>query len=352
MGAGVRAVCSGLLLAAAWPVQAQAERDAALRQIGRLATEAEVRAWDIDVRADFLGLPKGEGSVQTGQQIWEAKCATCHGVFGESNDVFTPLVGGTTPQDIETGRVRTLVDGGYPHRTTLMKASKLSTLWDYINRAMPWNEPKSLTPNEVYAVLAYMLRLGEIVPADFTLSDRNMAYAQERLPNRHGKVFFPALWDTRGKGDVVNPACMSNCPVENRIVSALPDRERNSHGNIAEQTRGFGAARGTDTAGSAGARAVDAATRTFPDAPASMAAELLKAHACTACHASSSRIIGPSFQEIARRYADRPDRVDYLSAKIQRGGQGVWGAVAMPEQSQIAAADARAIAEWLARGAR
>jgi cytochrome c len=54
-----------------------------------------VAAWDIDVRPDFKGLPKGQGSVNQGQDIWEAKCASCHGVFGESNSTFAPLVGGT-----------------------------------------------------------------------------------------------------------------------------------------------------------------------------------------------------------------------------------------------------------------
>ena len=64
--------------------------------IGRPATPAEVQAWDIDVRGDFQGLPAGAGSVAQGQLIWEAKCAACHVIFGESNDVFTPIVGGTT----------------------------------------------------------------------------------------------------------------------------------------------------------------------------------------------------------------------------------------------------------------
>lgn len=59
--------------------------------IGRNATPAEVLAWDIDVRPDFKGLPKGSGSVEQGQVIWEAKCASCHGVFGESNMVFGVL---------------------------------------------------------------------------------------------------------------------------------------------------------------------------------------------------------------------------------------------------------------------
>ncbi|NDC44685.1 MAG: hypothetical protein EBZ55_01175 [Actinobacteria bacterium] len=64
--------------------------------VGRAATPAEIQAWDIDVRPDFKGLPKGSGSVEQGQVIWENKCASCHGTFGESNKFFSPLVGGVT----------------------------------------------------------------------------------------------------------------------------------------------------------------------------------------------------------------------------------------------------------------
>ncbi|WP_216361110.1 c-type cytochrome, partial [Comamonas thiooxydans] len=119
--------------------------------VGRNATGKEVLAWDIDVRPDFKGLPAGSGSVQKGMDVWEAKCASCHGVFGESNEVFSPLVGGTTAEDIKTGHVARLKDPAFPGRTTMMKVATVSTLWDYINRAMPWNAPKSLSTEEVYA---------------------------------------------------------------------------------------------------------------------------------------------------------------------------------------------------------
>src|SRR5574343_53094 len=141
--------------------------------IGRPATAKEVAAWDIDVRPDFKGLPKGSGSVALGQDVWEGKCAHCHGIFGESGEVFSPLVGGTTAEDIRTGRVANLTRQDFPGRTTLMKVATVSTLWDYINRAMPWTNPKTLSTEEVYAVTAFLLNLGGIVPDDFTLSDKN-----------------------------------------------------------------------------------------------------------------------------------------------------------------------------------
>jgi S-disulfanyl-L-cysteine oxidoreductase SoxD len=136
---------------------ASAETPSKYPGIGRAATPAEIKAWDIDVRPDFTGLPAGSGSVAKGQAVWEAKCASCHGTFGESNEVFSPLVGGTTAEDIKVGRVKALQES--VARTTFMKVSSISTLWDYINRAMPWNAPKSLSTEEVYASLAYLLHL-------------------------------------------------------------------------------------------------------------------------------------------------------------------------------------------------
>ncbi len=336
------------LLSTALSAAAQTDTKTALQQIGRPATAAEVKAWDIDVRPDFKGLPAGAGSVAQGQTLWEAQCASCHGVFGESNEVFTPIVGGTTAKDIETGRVQALLPGGFPHRTTLMKVSKLSTLWDYINRAMPWNAPKSLKPDEVYAVLAYILNLGDIVPADFTLSDRNMAEVQARLPNRNGKVFTAAMWDVRGKGDVVNPLCMKDCPIENAVASMLPDFARNTHGNIAEQVRPFGAPRGTDTAAPPRS-AQGAAPVAKADGPDGAA--LIKANGCTVCHGMDNRIVGPTFKDVAKRHAGKAESVDYLAGKIRSGGQGVWGAVPMPPQAQLKDAELRAIAQWLVGGA-
>jgi cytochrome c len=75
---------------------------------------AEIHAWDIDVRPDFKGLRPGSGSVAQGEEVWEAKCASCHGSFGESNEVHTPLIGGTTKDDIKTGRVASLAKGDAP----------------------------------------------------------------------------------------------------------------------------------------------------------------------------------------------------------------------------------------------
>jgi cytochrome c551/c552 len=333
--------------------------------IGRVATPKELAAWDIDVRPDFKGLPAGSGSVAKGQEVWEGKCASCHGVFGESNQTFSPLVGGTTAADIVSGRVARLTDPVYPGRTTLMKLSNLSTLWDYIHRAMPWTQPKSLSPDEVYAVTAYMLNLGDIVPENFTLSDRNMAEVQKRLPNRDGMTTEHALWPGKPMGraappDVKAVACMTNCGPEPKVVSFLPEFARDAHGNLADQNRLVGPQRGADTTRPAGMPPGAAAARAVPalakppgkspaEATAAAALALTKKHACVACHGLDSRIVGPSFREVAAKYAGRDDAVAYLSARIRSGSTGQWGAVPMPPQA-LADAEARSIAQWLADG--
>lgn len=364
---------AGLLIgSAAW-----GQSPAQFPGVGRAATEKEVKAWDIDVRPDFLGLPPGSGTVKAGQQVWEAQCASCHGVFGEATEVFNPLVGGTSAKDVQSGRVANLANPVYPARTTMMKLSSLSTLWDYIFRAMPWNKPKSLSVNEVYAVSAYMLHLADVLPEDFTLTDKNMAAVQAMLPNRHGMRTDHALWPGRGlpgqthKPDVQGLACMKDCATEPKIASALPDYARDAHGNLAEQNRLVGPQRGVDTTrpevktASAGSwagvapalpsvapspsKTVEAkAIATAPDGAIDTRAAqaLAQKHHCTACHAVSAKLVGPSWANITTKHRGN---AGYLASKIKSGGSGQWGPIPMPPQS-LNEADAKAIAAWLASG--
>ena len=305
--------------------------------IGRAATPAEIAAWDIDVRPDFKGLPAGSGSVKQGEDAWEAKCTSCHGSFGESNAVFPPIAGGTTPKDIERGRVEALARPG-EQRTTLMKLSQISALWDYINRAMPWNAPKTLSADEVYALTAYILNLGRIVPDDFVLTERNIAEVQKRLPNRDGMRRAPGLWEAKGKGDVRNRACMNDCPVKGQIVSRLPDHARGAHGSLAEQNRLVGPVRGITVA---------AAATGAPDARPDPVRPLAEKSGCLACHAPLQRLLGPSLAEIASRYRTDSGAEPRLVAKVKAGGQGAWGNVPMPPQPQLQERDVRALVRWI-----
>ena len=322
--------------------------------VGRNATGKEVLAWDIDVRPDFKGLPAGSGSVQKGMDVWEAKCASCHGVFAESNEFFSPLVGGTTADDIKTGHAARLKDPAFPGRTTMMKVATVSTLWDYINRAMPWNAPKSLSTEEVYAVTAYLLNLGGVIPEDFTLSDKNIAEVQQKLPNRNGMTTQHALWpghefSKSAKPDVQAVACMSNCGPAPKVRSALPEHASNNHGNLAQQNRLVGAQRGIETDGGASKAAKPAAEKKAGTAALAAPTALLEKNACMACHGMEQKLIGPAFSEIGKKHAGQ---VDYLAGKVKAGGSGVWGSTPMPPQPNLSDADAKLIAQWLAAGAK
>ena len=354
---------------------AAAQSTAKYPGVGRDATPKEVQAWDIDVRPDFKGLPAGSGSVAKGQEVWEGKCASCHGVFGDSNEVFSPIIGGTTADDIKTGHASKLKDatGG---RTTLMKVANVSTLWDYINRAMPWNQPKSLTTEEVYAVTAFLLSLAEVVPDNYVLSDKNIAEVQKRMPNRNGMSTQHSMWPGNEfggvkKADTNNTACTSNCATDPKVASFLPDFARNQHGNLAEQNRLVGPQRGADTTRPevrtlGGSRTVALAAIPAPNAAPAVTATkaapavsgsgssdgkaaiaLTQQNACVACHAMDTKLLGPSFSAIAQKHAGK---VDYLASKIKGGGSGVWGAIPMPAQT-LTESDAKSIAAWLAAGA-
>ncbi len=183
-----------VLLAAAMPVVAQDKYD-----LGQKATPAEIAGWDIDVRPDGAGLPAGQGSVAQGNDVYDAQCATCHGTFGESNTYLT-LTG------------------------VKEKLNQATTLFDYVNRAMPFTHSKSLTADEVYAVTAYVLNLSDIVPADF-VADKDTLPKVE-MPNRDGLKPWPGMMTIDGKPDVHNK------------FSRLGDHERCSAAGVRDSSRG------------------------------------------------------------------------------------------------------------------
>jgi cytochrome c len=314
--------------------------------VGRPATPAEVKAWDIDVGPDFTGLPPGSGSVDRGMTVWEDKCATCHGTFAETNKVFSPLVGGTTADDVKTGHVASLRRPDFPSRTTFMKVATVSTLFDYIRRAMPWNAPKSLSDDDVYAVLAYLLNLAEVVPDDFVLNETTIRDVQAKMPNRNGMTLAHGLWPGPGFGtektlpDTKNTGCMKDCKKTVELVSHLPEYAWNAHGNLAGQNRKFGAVRGRQTG-------PDEAEADEQGAPA---LKLAERSGCLACHGVTTRIVGPSYTEVAAKYRGQ-NHLAALVEKVKAGGEGVWGSVPMPAQTELKDEEAKSLVEWILAGA-
>jgi len=147
-------------------------------EIGRPATPAEIAARDITVLPTGVGLPPGRGSAPAGRDLYAARCAACHGLRGEGQGEAPPLAGG---QGSLTSREPKPTVGSYwPYATTV---------WDYIRRAMPYDHPGSLTPDEVYAITAYVLSLNGIVADDAILDAASLPAV--RMPNRDGFVDDP-----------------------------------------------------------------------------------------------------------------------------------------------------------------
>ena len=132
--------------------------------LGRAATREEIATLDDDVRPDGTGLPAGSGTVARGAEIYAARCAACHGATGHEGP-FDELVGGGVSLGFRVGRrpadaTPATIGNVYPYATTL---------YDYLHRTMPWAQPGSLQPDEVYSLVAWLLHENGIVPADVVL---------------------------------------------------------------------------------------------------------------------------------------------------------------------------------------
>ncbi len=176
---------------------------------GRTPTANEIKAWDVDALPDGSGLPEGEGSVEDGDELFEAQCAICHGDFGGGGNGYPQLTGGNQAKD-ENGVVITLknqreygkVDA--PKRTVGTYWPKATTLFTYIRDAMPYAHPKSLTDDEVYALTAYILAQnnikidGEEMDDEYVLNKDKLAKVV--LPNANG--FYPDIDGPKGPENV------------------------------------------------------------------------------------------------------------------------------------------------------
>jgi S-disulfanyl-L-cysteine oxidoreductase SoxD len=148
-------------------------------KLGQAITPADIAPWDISIGPDGAGLPPGRGTATQGAAVYAAKCQACHGDkgAGSPNDVLVGGIGSLTP------------DKGPPVRTVGSYWPYATTLFDYIRRAMPFPESKSLTDDEVYGVSAYILHLNGIVGADDVLDAQSLP--RVKMPNRDGFVPFP-----------------------------------------------------------------------------------------------------------------------------------------------------------------
>jgi cytochrome c len=150
-------------------------------QFGQPIEPADIAGWDISIGPDGAGLPPGRGTAIEGEAIYVAKCQACHGEKGISASVALAgaLVGGRGTLAPDKTPIKT-VGSYWPYATTL---------FDYVRRAMPFQESKSLTADEVYAVTAYILDLNGIVGSNDVIDAQSLP--KVRMPNRDGFIPFP-----------------------------------------------------------------------------------------------------------------------------------------------------------------
>jgi mono/diheme cytochrome c family protein len=146
--------------------------------LGRPATPTDFAKHEYLVGPKGTGLPKGRGTARAGRAIYLQSCVVCHGLRGEGTNEYPALVGGK--DTLRSDNPLPTIGSYWPYATTV---------WDYVNRAMPYQNPGSLKPDEVYAVTAYLLAMNGIVSEYFELNERTLP--QVRMPNSDGFVPDP-----------------------------------------------------------------------------------------------------------------------------------------------------------------
>lgn len=169
--------------------------------LGTVPTPEQIAGWSLAARPDGLGLPAGHGSVKDGDPLYAAICATCHGTFGEAAGRYPRIAGEGS------------LTGERPEPTVGSYWPFAPTLFDYINRAMPFPAPHALPADQVYAITAYVLNLNGLVDDDF-VADRD-SLPKVAMPNRDGFIW------TDPRPDTHDEACMTHCrkPEDVRIAA-------------------------------------------------------------------------------------------------------------------------------------
>jgi len=205
-------------------------------KFGRRPTADEEKAWDIDVMPDGTGLPEGQGSVEDGDELYEAKCASCHFDFGAGGSGFPALQQGNAYEGQKTlTNQRLKPDDDGPQRNFGAYWPYASTLWWYIQTGMPHQAPMSLSDDETYSLVAYILSVNEITIDGEELDDEYVLdrakFLKIEMPNKTG--FEPnidganGLEDTRAYFDDAKnfgahkERCMKDCFDGEAVVSRI-----------------------------------------------------------------------------------------------------------------------------------
>jgi cytochrome c len=171
--------------------------------LGRTALPEEIAAWDGDVSPDGTGLPAGSGDVLVGEEIFADKCASCHGDFAEGIDNWPKLAGGLDTLDHDD-----------PLKTVGSYWPYLSTTFDYVKRSMPFGNAGTLTDDETYAIVAYILYSNDMIEDDFVLSKETFLDVEMR--NTDGFII-----DDRAETEYAKwtgEPCMQNCKDDVKVT--------------------------------------------------------------------------------------------------------------------------------------
>lgn len=267
--------------------------------LGRAALPDEIAAWDTDIRPDGKGLPQGRGNVETGEVVFAENCAVCHGEFGEAVDRWPVLAGGhdtlTSDRPVKT------IGSYWPY---------LSTVYDYILRAMPFGNARSLSHDDVYAITAYLLFVNDLVDEDFELSHEN--FTEIKLPNE-GNFYL----DDRPETELTvfsGQVCMQDCKDSVEILGrarVLDVTPQSDEAAPAEQQ----------------VAAVTPAVETTPALdPALVAVGEKVFKKCKACHQvgkGAKNRSGPHLNDVLGRTAGTVDGFRYSKAMAAAGGDGL-----------------------------
>ncbi|MCC1491754.1 c-type cytochrome [Cognatishimia sp. F0-27] len=314
---------SGLLVAAAVADEAATGMRFGL---GREAMAEEIAAWDVDVRPDGTGLPEGSGNAWDGEALFEENCAVCHGSFAEGVDNWPALAGG----------FGTLADKD-PVKTVGSYWPYVSTVWDYVHRSMPFGNAQSLSDDDVYAIVAYILYSNDLIEDDFELSRDTILDVE--MPNAEGFIV-----DDRAETEYTiwrTEPCMENCKDSVEITMRATVLDVTPEEDGADDAAGHSDAMAPAAETEAEAETVVAAVAADTDAQADAVVETVSAaidpalvaegekvfRKCKACHQvgeGAKNRSGPHLNGVVGRTIGSVDGFKYSGAMADKGG--IWDA--------------------------
>ncbi|SMX42873.1 c-type cytochrome [Actibacterium lipolyticum] len=284
--------------------------------LGRPALPEEVAAWDKDVRPDGLGLPEGSGSVEDGEMVFAEVCASCHGDFAEGVDNWPKLAGGMGTLNHED-----------PLKTVGSYWPYLSTTWDYVNRSMPFGNAQSLSNDEVYAIVAYILYSNDLVEDDFVLS--NETFLDVELPNTGGFIV-----DDRAETELAlfsQEPCMVDCKetveitMRAAVLDVTPETEPQAAAEPAEPAEEVAVA---EPAPAQEAPAEEAPVEVAAVDPEMVAAGEKVFKKCKACHQvgdGAKNRTGPHLNGIVNRVIGTGEGFKYSKSMAGMADEGaIW----------------------------